>query len=67
MELRLHAAMYLKIERSMELKIHYPFLVSTVLLQASVIIIVNILKIINFIYIFLMVVIKHIISTMLFI
>jgi hypothetical protein len=67
MELRLHAAMYLKIERSMELKIHNPFSVSTVLLQASVIIIVDILKIINFIYIFLMVVIKHIISIMLFI
>jgi hypothetical protein len=67
MELRLHATMYLKIERSMELKIHYPFSVSMALLQASVIIIVDILKIINFIYIFLMVVIKHIISITLFI
>jgi hypothetical protein len=36
----------------MDLKIHYPLSVSTVLLQASVIIIVHILKIINFIYIF---------------
>jgi hypothetical protein len=62
LELRLHVAMYSKIERSMELEIHYPFSVSTVLLQASVLIIVDILKIINFIYIFLMVVIKHIIS-----
>jgi hypothetical protein len=61
MELRLHVAMYLKIERSTELKIHYPFSVSTVILQASMTINVDILKIINFIYIFFVVFIKYII------